>query len=140
VEPKGPLNRYWADTSLLLRLLTGEPPHLAEKALSVFAGAEGGAYRLLVHPLVVAEAFYTLVSFYRVPKAEAAQALWALLDREGVEVLEGEACRLALEETGRGPLSFVDAFLLNRAGLEGLATLDRALARRAHGVLPQDPS
>lgn len=130
------VKRYWADTSLLLRLLTGEPPELAEKALQVFAGAEGGAYRLAVHPLVVAEAFYTLVSFYRVPKGEAAQALWGLLDREGVEVVEAEACRLALEEVGRGSLSFVDAFLLHRAGLEGLATLDRALAPRGREVLP----
>ncbi|WP_234553845.1 hypothetical protein [Thermus caliditerrae] len=56
-----------------------------------------------------------------------------------MEVVEREACRLALEEAGRGLLSFVDAFLLHRAGLEGLATLDRALARRAHEVLPQDP-
>ncbi|WP_038056777.1 PIN domain-containing protein [Thermus amyloliquefaciens] len=136
----GAVKRYWVDTSLILRLLTGEPPELAERALQVFAGAEGGGYRLRVHPLVVAEAFYTLVSFYRVPKEEAARALGELLERDGVEVEEAEVCRLALEEAGRGPLSFVDAFLLHRARLGGLATLDRALARRAREVLPQEPS
>lgn len=56
------MNPYWLDTSLLLRLLTGDPPPLAEKALQVFREAEEERLLLRVHPLVVAEAFYTLVS------------------------------------------------------------------------------
>jgi predicted nucleic acid-binding protein len=61
VGPRAKVNPYWLDTSLLLRLLTGDPPPLAEKALRVFREAEEGRLLLRVHPLVVAEAFYTLV-------------------------------------------------------------------------------
>ena len=132
------MKRYWLDTSLLLRFLTGEPPELAAKALEVFRGAEEGRYRLRVHPLVVAEAFYTLRSFYEAPKGDAARALLELLDREGVELWEGEAVQAALEQAGKGGLSFVDAFLLHRsrASGEGMATLDRKLRKRSENVLP----
>lgn len=129
----GSIARFWLDTSLILRLLTGEPEALAQKALKVFAGAEAGRYTLRVHPLVVAEAFYTLVSFYKLPKDEVSQALGQLLDREGIEVLEEEAVRQALWEAARGGLSLVDAHLLfsARALGQGLATLDSRLAERA---------
>lgn len=82
MEGRG-LKPYYLDTSLMLRLLTGDPPELAAQALEVFRGAEEGRYTLAVHPLAVAEAFYTLVSFYGVGRAKAAGALLDLLDREG---------------------------------------------------------
>ncbi|WP_244880525.1 MULTISPECIES: PIN domain-containing protein [Thermus] len=124
---------YYLDTSLMLRLLTGDPPELAAQALEVFRGAEEGRYTLAVHPLAVAEAFYTLVSFYGVGRAEAAGALLDLLDREGVLLEDEEDLRPALEEAGKGGLSLVDAFLAQRARRQGagLATLDRKLRRRA---------
>jgi predicted nucleic acid-binding protein len=132
------VRRYWLDTSLILRLLTGQPDNLAEKALEVFQKAEQGAYVLRTHPLVVAEAFYTLTSFYRVSKGEAALALLELLDREGVELLDEEAVRQALNEAARGGLSFVDAFLLScsQASGEGLASLDGKLRKRTPKRLP----
>jgi len=98
----------------------------------VFREAEEGRFLLKVHPLVVAEAFYTLVSFYKAEKGEAAETLLALLDRPGVEVLEGDAVFQTLQEAGKGGLSFVDAFLLFQSGEkgEGMATLDARLRKR----------
>ncbi|WP_236682787.1 PIN domain-containing protein [Thermus filiformis] len=126
------MKAYWLDTSLLLRFVTGEPEELAKKALLVFQKAEEGRFLLKVHPLVVAEAFYTLVSFYKAEKGQAAETLLALLDRPGVEVLEGDAVFQALQEAGKGGLSFVDAFLLFQSGEkgEGVATLDTRLRKR----------
>lgn len=135
----GEVRAYWLDTSLLLRFITGKPEELAGKALLVFRGAEERRFLLRVHPLVVAEAFYTLVSFYKAKKEEAAETLLALLDRPGVEVLEGDAVFQALREAGRGGLSLVDAFLLFRSGErdEGVATLDARLRKRVgEGVIP----
>ena len=132
MEGRG-LKPYYLDTSLMLRLLTGDPPELAAQALEVFRGAEEGRYTLAVHPWAVAEAFYTLVSFYGVGRAKAAGALLDLLDREGVLLEDEEDLRPALEEAGKGGLSLVDAFLAQRARRQGagLATLDRKLGRRA---------
>jgi len=132
VEGRG-LKPYYLDTPLMLRLLTGDPPELAAQALEVFRGAEEGRYTLAVHPLAVAEAFYTLVSFYGVGRAEAAGALLDLLDREGVLLEDEEDLRPALEEAGKGGLSLVDPFLAHRARRQGagLATWDRKPRRRA---------
>lgn len=135
------LVRFWLDTSLILRLLTGEPPELARHALEVFRKAAAGEYVLAVHPLVVAEAFHTLHSFYRVPKGEAACALLALLDRQGLEVREKDVLFQALREAGQGGLSLVDAYLVFLAkggrGKEGIATLDQGLVKgaRREGIL-----
>ena len=118
MEGRG-LKPYYLDTPLMLRLLTGDPPELAAQALEVFRGAEEGRYTLAVHPLAVAEAFYTLVSFYGVGRAEAAGALLDLLDREGVLLEDEEDLRPALEEAGKGGLSLVDAFLAHRARRQG---------------------
>lgn len=129
----GEVEVYWLDTSLILRLLTGEPPELAQQALEVFAEAETGQYILRVHPLVVAEAFYTLRSFYKLPKAAVAQSLLELFDREGLELQEEEAVRYALQEAAHNSLSYVDAHLLQSAHNTGggIATLDKQLAKRA---------
>jgi len=131
------VDRYVLDTSLLLRLLTGEPPELASWALEVFRGAEQGRYTLTVHPFVVAEAFYTLTSFYKVERAEAARAILDLLDRDGIQLEDEEDLRPALEDAGRGGLSLVDAFLMHRARRtkSGLATLERGLRRHAEVAL-----
>lgn len=127
------MKRYVLDTSLLLRLLTGEPPALAEQALEVFRAAERGAHSLVVHPLVVAEAFYTLTSFYGVDRSEAARALLDLIERDGIQVEDEEDLRFALEHAGQKGLSLVDAFLLHRARRtrSGLATLDGKLRKNA---------
>ena len=117
---------YLLDTSLVLRLLTGDPPEVAARAFEVFRGAEDGTYTLAAHPLVVAEAFYTLVSLYKAERAEAAQALLDLLDREGIFFEDEKDLRPALEAAGKGGLSLVDGFLAHRARRqgEGLASLD----------------
>ncbi|GAA6756796.1 PIN domain-containing protein [Thermus thalpophilus] len=127
------LKGYLLDTSLLLRLLTGEPPELAARALEVFRGAEEGRYTLVAHPLVVAEAFYTLVSFYGAERAKAARALLDLLDRPGIVLEEEEDLRAALENAGKGGLSLVDLFLAHKARRqgEGIASLDEKLRKRA---------
>lgn len=135
------VGRFWLDTSVILRLLTGEPPELARHAMEAFRRAEGGRYVLVVHPLVVAEAFYTLVSFYQMTKGEAAHALLALLDRKGVEVRERDEVLQVLRAVGRGRLSFVDTYLVFSAkesgGREGIATLDKGLAKEAkRGGIP----
>lgn len=97
----GRIERFWLDTSLILRLLTNDPPELAAKSLEVFRGAEEGRYILRVHPLVVAESFYTLRSFYQVPKQEVSQALRALLDRKGIEVWRKKQCIWPFKRPGR---------------------------------------
>ena len=74
------------DTSVVMRLLTGDPPDQAEVAATFVAESKAAGDRLLVTDLVVAEVYFALHSKYKVPKAEALQRL-----REFVESGEVEA-------------------------------------------------
>ncbi len=135
------MKEYWLDANVALRFVLGEPGELAEKALAVFRGAEAGKWRLVVHPLVVAEIFYVLTRFYKKPKDAVAHTLLELLALPGVRVLERRVVTKALERAGKGPLSFTDAFLAEKAEATGspVATFDERLRRATLAELPLDP-
>lgn len=59
------------DTSVVMRLLTGDPPDQAEAAAAFLTESKGSGDRLLVTDLVIAEVYFALHSKYKVPKAEA---------------------------------------------------------------------
>ncbi|MBA2432927.1 MAG: PIN domain-containing protein [Chthoniobacterales bacterium] len=74
------------DTSVVMRLLTGDPPEQAEVAAAFLTRARAAGDRLLVADIVIAEAYFALHTKYKVPKAEALLRL-----REFVESGEVEA-------------------------------------------------
>jgi predicted nucleic-acid-binding protein len=74
------------DTSVVVRLLTGDPRDQAEIAAAFLSESHAAGDRLLVTDLVLAEAYFALQTKYRVPKAEALRRL-----REFVESGEVEA-------------------------------------------------
>jgi predicted nucleic acid-binding protein len=71
--------RYLVDTNILLRFLSGEPPAQAAAPRKLFNRAARGEVMLEVPALIVAEAYYTLVSFYEVERKLAAAKLSLLL-------------------------------------------------------------
>ena len=134
------MKEYWLDTNIALRLLVGDAKELAEKARAVFKGAEEGRWRLLVHPLVVAELVYALLRFYKKPKTAVARVLRELLTLPGVRVLERGAVMKALVRMEQSRLSFTDAFLAEKAKASGtpLATFDADLRKTGLAELPLD--
>lgn len=80
------------DTSVVMRLLTGDPPHQAEVAVTFLAESKAAGDRLLVTDLVIAEVYFALHSKYKVPKAEALQRLREFV--ESGEVEAGAAARV----------------------------------------------
>ena len=135
------MKEYWLDTNVALRFLLGDAKELAEKARAIFQGAEEGRWRLIVHPLVVAEMVYVLLRFYHQPKAAVTRVLRELLSLPGVRVLERSAVMNALERVGQSPLSFTDAFLAEKAKAAGtpIATFDADLRKTGLAELPLDP-
>jgi predicted nucleic-acid-binding protein len=74
------------DTSLLVRYLTGDPPHLAEKAAQVLDGEE----TLGITEAALVETAYALESVYGVPRKEVVDALLALLQKENLKAVGGD--------------------------------------------------
>jgi len=99
------------DTNVLVRFLTGEPPALASKARKLVARADGGELVLLVVPVMVAETFYTLESFYEIERKLVASKLSAFLQSRGIEVIESARVLDALSRCEQWNSHFADAYL-----------------------------
>ena len=121
--------RYLVDANILLRLLTGEPPPHAIAARRLFERAHAGEVILDILPFIVAEAFYTLTSFYRLDRKHAAERLSVVLQQRGVSVREGQTVQAALARVQAFNVAFADAYLAAQAAEEGVpvASFDRDL-------------
>lgn len=113
--------RYLVDTNILLRFLSGEPAAQAAAARKLFDRASQGEVTLDVSPVIVAEAFYTLVSFYNVERKLAAGKLSILLRQHGVKLREGSQVLAALDRLQTANVGFADAFLAAGAVEEKLS-------------------
>ena len=77
--------------------------------------------------MIVAEAFYTLVSFYGVERQEAAAKLSLLLQQHGLKIRDETDVLAALERLKTSNVGFADAFLAAAAcsGNLSVASVDR---------------
>lgn len=110
--------RYLVDTNVLIRLLVGEPVHQAEATKELFARAAEGRIVLDISALIVAEAFYTLHSFYRLDRREVAAKLLALVRLRGVRLRDEVQTVSALERLQTTNVDFADAYLAAGAAEE----------------------
>ena len=63
------------DTSVVMRLLTGEPPKQTRRAYEYLLELQQNGQEAIVSDLVVSEAYFALHAHYGVPKSEAVEAL-----------------------------------------------------------------
>jgi predicted nucleic acid-binding protein len=113
--------RYLVDTNVLLRFLSGQPVPQAEAARKLFIVAASGEVLLDISPVIVAEAMYTLISFYGVERKEAAEKLSVLLRRRGVKVRDASQVFSALERLRTVNVGIADAFLAASGAEEQVA-------------------
>jgi predicted nucleic acid-binding protein len=113
--------RYLVDTNVLLRFLTGEPAVQAAAVKKLFSRAAAGEIILDVSPVIVAEAFYTLHSFYNFERKMASAQLSLLLRQRGIRVRDASQTFAALDRLQSASVGFADAFLAAGATEEKLA-------------------
>lgn len=121
--------RFGIDTSVLVRLLTGEPMEDFEHCVSrlrVLIEEEGA--EVFASNQVIGEAYVAVQHHYEVTKADARTGLMDVLRSGMVSPLNGRAVFDALEATGSpGLFDRLIADEYSRAGVEVL-TLDRRMA------------
>jgi predicted nucleic acid-binding protein len=124
------------DTSVVVRLLIGEPRAQAEIARRRIERALIAGEKVVVTDLVVAEAFHALQHHYDVPQAIALNRLQEFLSAGVVQVDPVEAAE-ALGQGTRGHAGLVDRLIVARHRALGAttATFDRRQARLEGGVL-----
>ncbi|MBI4307973.1 MAG: PIN domain-containing protein [Chloroflexi bacterium] len=106
------------DTSFVVRYLTGDPPHLAEKAAQIIDREE----RLQVTDVVLAETAYVLTSVYGVPRSVVVDHLIAFLQKENISPFaldKGLVLQALLLCKPSGRVSFADAMVWAAARSSG---------------------
>ncbi len=120
------------DTSVLVRLVTGQPPHLHTLCVERLSDLCAADVEIVASNQVIGEAYVTLQHHYGVSKADARAGLHTTLTSGLVAPLNGQAVLETLTAP-RGP-GLLDRLIANdyaRAGIDTL-TLDRQMA-----TLPQ---
>ncbi len=84
---------------------------MAVKARRLVESAESGTVILVVLPVIVAEVFYTLESYYHISRKEVAATLLSFLNSRGIEVLEASRITDALARCRDRNAHFADAYL-----------------------------
>jgi len=121
------------DTSIVVRLLVGEPAEQATAAQRRLARAVDGGELVFVTDLALAEAYHALHCHYGVPK-DAAQAMLRALVSSGVVELRPEGLEGAW---GSSAVGLVDRLIHARHRAAGAITLtfDRRQAALEGAVL-----
>ena len=129
--------RYGIDTSIFVRLLTGDPAKDYEKTKAALEKIlkDDPAAEIEVSSLVIAEAYFALQHQYGVPKGEARTALVSVLTSGLVKPLRGRGVLDALE-AAREP-GVLDRLIANDYEDQGLITVtnDRKMGRLARSRL-----
>ncbi len=99
------------DTSVVLRLLTGEPQKQAQIALAEIQELIGRGVLLIVSDLVVAETYFALQHHYAVPKVEALTLLAHFLGEKGIQPSGMAANVLSVPNLATAKPGFVDRLI-----------------------------
>lgn len=120
------------DTSVLVRLLSGDPRDLAIEALRFLLERQEAGDRLDVSNLALAETYYALQHHYGASKQEALAALRDLLATPGIHCDPGVVELLATPGLEAANPGFVDRLIHGDyllSGAEQLATFEKAAGK-----------
>jgi len=126
------------DTSVVVRLLTKQPPAQAARALGLLNDLKAAGQTAFVSDFVVGEAYFALHAHYDVSKAEAIQALRQLIESGMVTPEPGGCSLVALKSmtTTPGKPGFADRLIhaQYRRGGNRVASFETAF-RRLDGTI-----
>lgn len=117
------------DTSVVLRLLTGEPAAQARAALRWLREVKASGITPVISDLVVSEVYFALQHHYGVSKAEALRHLSLFLAGGDISVDGAVAAVLKTPGLATAKPGFVDRLIHEqylRGGAAGTATFEKA--------------
>jgi predicted nucleic-acid-binding protein len=103
--------RIGLDTSVVLRLLTGEPEDLATVAARRVEASLRRGDSIVISDLVVSEAYFALQHHFGLTKAQALDVLKEFLGQSGIEAAEATLAILALPNLAVARPGLVDRLI-----------------------------
>ncbi len=121
------------DTSVLIRLLTGQPEPLADLAFGFLADVEEARAGVFVSNLVISEVYYACQHHYAMSKADVLHGLFELLSRPTFIVQPALLTLLSGDNVAKAKPGFVDRLIHSEYAATGLTlvTFEKSATRLA---------
>jgi uncharacterized protein len=100
----------FVDTNVFLRYLTKDDLSKYERCREMFRRSLEGEIAISTSGMVIAELIWTLLSYYKVPKAEVIEKVSVILGTESLFIPDKDVLADALVLYGRKNIDFIDAY------------------------------
>ncbi|HOP80191.1 MAG TPA: PIN domain-containing protein [Armatimonadota bacterium] len=106
------MKQAYVDANVIIRLITGDPPDMADKAARLFKQVDDGTLELVVDEIVVAEVIWVLSSFYGFSANQIAPVMTTFLISSGILCDNKTELLQALTLYENKNVDFIDALLV----------------------------
>ena len=122
---------YGLDTSVVVRLLMGEPPELVEKVATFVNSALAEGNDFFISDLVVSEAYFVLQKYYGKSKEHAVSDLRAIAASPGFSVSPEATAALETPDAWKASPGMIDRMIANGYAARGYVTIscERSFAK-----------
>ena len=121
------MEKWFVDTNIFLRYLTGDGPSKGGRCKEIFKKATEGKITLITSGLVIAELVWTLLSYYKVPKADVIEKISIIVSTESLHIPDKDIIVDALLLYSRKNIDYIDAYnavFMTRHGLDKIYSYD----------------
>lgn len=126
------MNRAYVDANVIVRLITDDPPDLADQAAELFRRVDEGTLELVVDEIVLAETVWVLSSFYGFSPGQIASTLEMFLVSDHIVTDDKLLLLQALTLYEKKNIDFVDAMIavkMNKRGIRDVYSFDKHFDR-----------
>lgn len=123
--------KYFIDTNIFLRFLLDDHPTLSPKAKKYFSQLSNNLVVFISSPLVIAEVYWVLKSFYKYSHLKITNSLKPLLSQKNLKIRDKQLIIDSITLCQQKNIDFIDAisFLEAKKRKIKLVTFDKKLAK-----------
>jgi predicted nucleic acid-binding protein len=121
------MRKSFIDTNIFLRYLTKDDPSKYGKCREIFKKAVEGKIELATSGIVVAELIWTLLSYYKVQKADVIEKISIIVSTDNLHIPDKDIITDALVLYSRKNIDYIDAYnavFMKRHGFEEIYSYD----------------
>jgi predicted nucleic acid-binding protein len=121
------MRKTFIDTNIFLRYLTKDDPSKYYKCREIFKKAIQGNIELVTSGIVIAELIWTLLSYYKVQKADVIDKISIIVNTDNLYIPDKDVITDALVLYSRKNIDYIDAYnaiFMKRYGFEEIYSYD----------------
>jgi Predicted nucleic-acid-binding protein, contains PIN domain len=122
------MKKRFIDTNIFLRYLTRDDPSKYDNCREIFKKAIEGKIALVTSGMVIAELVWTLLSYYKIAKADIVEKVTIIVSTENLFIPDKNIIADALVLYSRKNIDYIDAYnavFMKYHGLDEIYSYDR---------------